>query len=180
MKLLRWRQESRKEPSLTDGKIKSLSQTLKHQRPDLLRSHISVIWGFFFICQDHFVLFRWVSQPQLLFCISYPSTLTLCLSVGVSIGILNTISLRRRHFTCRTIILLHLLNRALLHWTLLWFPLKYRSNEKSFMILQVSNSFFSFWFPHLLSDQVGDVGHCSCGCVSVGRTHSVSCVSINL
>lgn len=42
---------------------------------------------------------------------------TVCVSISVSVGFVNTVGL--------TVILLHLLN-ALLHWTLLWFPLKFR------------------------------------------------------
>lgn len=53
--------------------------------------------------------------------------LPLSVSVSVSVGIVNAISLRLMHSVSLAIILLHLLNHALLHWTLLWFPLKHRS-----------------------------------------------------
>ena len=48
--------------------------------------------------------------------------LSVSVSVSVSLRLLRSISL--------TGILLHLLDRALLHWTLLWFPLKYTDSFK--------------------------------------------------
>lgn len=54
-------------------------------------------------------------------CISYLSTPML---LSVSVGFVNTVSLRLLHSVSLARILLHLLNVALLHWTLLRFPLK--------------------------------------------------------
>lgn len=57
------------------------------------------------------------------------STLTsrlLHLSVSVSVSV----SLRLLHSISLTGTLLHLLDHALLYWTLLWFPLKYTDSFK--------------------------------------------------
>lgn len=62
-------------------------------------------------------------------CIAY---LLLSVSVSVSVGFVNTVGMRLLCSISLTSILLHLLNHALLHWTLLWFPLRHRqvgSNE---------------------------------------------------
>ncbi len=66
-------------------------------------------------------------------CSSYLLTsVLLSVSVSVSVGCVNTVGLRLLRSVRLNSVLLHLLNHALLHWTLLWFPLKHRqvgSNE---------------------------------------------------
>lgn len=71
----------------------------------------------------------------------------------------------------RSPVMLHLLQLSLLHWTLLWFPLRCT-------VVKVLYCFYSLQIiPHLFPDQVGDVGD---GGPSAGRTRAICYGSINL
>lgn len=52
-------------------------------------------------------------------------------SLSVSIGFVTIISVRLLHTVSLSIVLLHLLQRALLHWTLRLFPLKHSTQVPS-------------------------------------------------
>lgn len=69
------------------------------------------------------------------------------------------------------LVLLHLLHLSLLHWTLLWFPLRCT-------VVKGLLCFYSLKIiPHLFPDQVGDVRD---GGLSASRTRAICYGSINL
>lgn len=99
----------------------------------------------------------------------FASIVSICVSVGVAIG------LRFLHAVAVTVFVLHLLHHGLLDRALLRFPLKCTSVGGDHTVVKPNTHLSNFIFkttsqlPHLLPDQVGDVGGLSCRGVSVCR-----------